>query len=96
LSAIRRYHLSKFEQKLTGQYSSATIRDTLAAVQQVFNFAVRNYLLDYNPTVGYRKPAWGRPVANGGPRRVSGSSASLGCEFSAVPDCAAVDRMQAG
>lgn len=54
---VRRYHLSKIEQKLGGNYSSATIRDTLATVQQVFNFAVRNDLLDYSPVAGYRKPS---------------------------------------
>lgn len=38
-------------------YSPTTIRDTLAAVQNVFGWAVRMDLIDSNPLAGYRKPA---------------------------------------
>ena len=37
--------------------SPSTVRDTLATVQFVFGWAVRNEYLDLNPLVGYRKPA---------------------------------------
>ncbi len=54
---FRRFHLNRIEQKMTGDFSPTTIRDTLAVTQQVFSWAVRNDLLDLNPVVGYQKPA---------------------------------------
>jgi integrase len=53
---IRRLHLAKIEQGMTGNYSAACVRDTLAAVQQVFAWAVRHDVLDVNPVAGYAKP----------------------------------------
>ena len=53
---LKRIHLAKIEQQMTGKFSPATIRDTIAVVQQVFNWAVRNDLLEKNPLVGYQKP----------------------------------------
>lgn len=54
---VRRIHLAKIEQRMTGKYSSATIRDTIAVMQQVYNWAVCNDLLDSSPLIGYQKPA---------------------------------------
>jgi integrase len=59
VAEVRRFHLTKIEQAMTGRYSSSTVRDTISVVQQVFNWAVRNDLLDYSPLAGYRKPAGG-------------------------------------
>lgn len=40
-------------------FSSSTVRDTIAAVQMTFNWALRNDMLDMSPLVGYQKPAAG-------------------------------------
>ncbi len=39
------------------EYSPTTIRDTIAMVQQVFNWAVDQELLDISPVPKYKKPA---------------------------------------
>ena len=55
---MRKFHLSKLEQALyTEEYSPTTIRDTIAMVQQVLNWAVDEELLDSNPLPKYKKPA---------------------------------------
>lgn len=54
---LRRLHLSKIEQAMTGTCSPTTVRDTLATVQFVFEWAVRNDIVDTNPLRGYVKPA---------------------------------------
>ncbi len=54
---LSKFHLSKIERALTGDYSPTTIRDTLATLQGVFNWACRNDLLDDNPIRDYVKPA---------------------------------------
>lgn len=57
VSELRRIHLAKIEQELTGKCSPTTVRDTIAKVQQVFSWAVQHDLLEVNPLLGYRKPA---------------------------------------
>ncbi len=56
---IRKLHLAKIEQAMADGFSSSTVRDTIAAVQMTFNWALRNDLLDMSPLVGYQKPAGG-------------------------------------
>ena len=53
---VRRIHLSQIERKLTGERSPTTVRDTLAAVQAVFGWAVRQDLIEHSPVAGYQKP----------------------------------------
>ncbi len=53
---IRKHHLAAIERELT-KLSPTTVRDTIAAVQSVFGWAVRCDLLDTNPLAGYEKPA---------------------------------------
>lgn len=53
---LRKYHLAQIEQRLTAGNSPTTVRDTLAAVQTVFGWAVRHDLLTENPLQGYEKP----------------------------------------
>lgn len=53
---LRKFHLVRIEQRMTGKYSSSTIRDTIAVLQTVFNWAVRHDLLSENPLQGYEKP----------------------------------------
>lgn len=54
---MRRIHLAKVEQALAPKCSPTTVRDTIACVQGVFEWAVRNDLLETNPLRGYVKPA---------------------------------------
>ena len=54
---VNKLHLAKIERNLTGSHSPTTIRDTLAAVQTVFGWAIRLDILSENPLVGYDKPA---------------------------------------
>lgn len=54
---IRKLHLSRIEQAMARDYSPTTIKDTLARLQAVFNWAVCHDLLDLNPLAGYKKPA---------------------------------------
>lgn len=56
---VRKLHLAKIEQVMAEGFSPATVRDTIAAVQMTFNWAVRNDMLDMNPLQGYQKPAAG-------------------------------------
>ena len=56
VGAIRRRRLAAIERELTS-LSPTTVRDTIAAVQSVFGWAVRYDLLDVNPLSGYQKPA---------------------------------------
>lgn len=55
---MRKFHLAQIERELTGQdYSPTTIKDTLATVQGVLHWAIRNDLVDMvNPLIGYEKP----------------------------------------
>lgn len=53
---VRKLHLAQIEGALIGSLSPTTVKDTLAAVQAVFGWAVRHDLLDVNPLVGYQKP----------------------------------------
>ena len=54
---VRKFHLSKIEQEMSkGEYSPTTIKDTITTVQQVFNWAVEQELLDASPVPKYRKP----------------------------------------
>lgn len=50
---IGKIHLSRIEQRMTGKYSPNTIKDTIAALQSVYAWAVRYDLLLENPLVGY-------------------------------------------
>lgn len=54
---IRKRHLADLEAALPNKLSPTTIRDTIATVQTLFSWAVRNEYLDVNPLVGFRKPA---------------------------------------
>ena len=56
VAEIRKLHLVKIEQKMTGKYSPSTVRDTIAVLQSVFSWAVRHDLLTENPLFGYEKP----------------------------------------
>lgn len=57
-SEIRRFHLAKVERDMVqAGYSPTTINDTMASLQAVFAWAVRQDIADHNPLVGYRKPA---------------------------------------
>ena len=56
---VRKVHLAKIEQMMGDGFSPATIRDTIAAVQMTFNWALRNDMLDLNPLQGYQKPSAG-------------------------------------
>ena len=51
--------LDQIEQRYFKTHSPKTVRDTLASVQSVFPWAIRNDLLDHNPVAGYEKPAAG-------------------------------------
>lgn len=54
---IKKLHLAKIEQAMRKEeYSPTTIKDTLAAVQGVFNWAVEHDLLDSTSLAKYRKP----------------------------------------
>ena len=53
---MRKLHLAKVEQQLKSQYSPTTLKDTIAAVQAVFSWAVRHDVLADNPLAGYVKP----------------------------------------
>jgi integrase len=54
---FRKFHLARIEQELAkGDYSPTTIKDTITTVQQVFNWAVEQELLDSSPVPKYRKP----------------------------------------
>lgn len=54
---LRKFHLTKIERELSAKdYSPTTIKDTIATVQGVFNWAVTQDLLDTNPLAGYQKP----------------------------------------
>lgn len=53
---LRKLHLTKLEQALTGNYSPTTIFKCLHAVQRVFSWAVENELLDVSCLIAYRKP----------------------------------------
>jgi integrase len=57
VGALRKFHLAQVERALTGSHSPTTVRDTLAAVSGVLQWAVRNDLLETNPVAGYEKPA---------------------------------------
>lgn len=57
VAGIRKLHLATIERELTGYYSPTTIKDTIAAVQGVFNWAVKHDVLESNPLLGYEKPA---------------------------------------
>lgn len=54
---LKKIHLARIEQKMTGRYSPTTVKDTIAAVQAVMAWAVRHDLVLENPLVGYQKPA---------------------------------------
>ena len=56
---VTKWHLSKIDRALTGagKYSPTTIRDTIATLQTVFNWACKNELLEDNPIRDYEKPA---------------------------------------
>lgn len=53
---IGKLHMAKIEQKMKGKYSPSTVRDTIAACQSVFGWAIRHDLLIENPLTGYEKP----------------------------------------
>lgn len=53
---LRKIHLAKIEQKLTGKVGPTTVKDTIATVQCVFSWAVKHDLLIDNPLVGFEKP----------------------------------------
>jgi integrase len=53
---LRKLHLAKIEQHMSDNYSPTTIKDTIAAVQAVFSWAVRLDVLAENPLAGYVKP----------------------------------------
>jgi integrase len=54
---MRKFHLARIEQEMAkGDYSPTTIKDTITLVQQVYNWAVEQELLDSNPVPKYRKP----------------------------------------
>lgn len=52
---MRKKHLSELKLALTG--STTTVRDTLASVIGVFNWAVSDDLVEVNPLAGYKLPA---------------------------------------
>ncbi|MBX3426580.1 MAG: tyrosine-type recombinase/integrase, partial [Pirellulales bacterium] len=53
---ICKLHLARLEQRMTADYSPSTVKDTIAAVQAVFAWAVRLDVLVVNPLIGYKKP----------------------------------------
>lgn len=57
VGALRKFHLAKMERELVeADYSPTTIKDTIAEVQGVLNWAIARDLLDVNPLAGYQKP----------------------------------------
>ncbi len=54
---VRKHHLAQVERRYAPTHSPSTVKDTIAAVQTVFGWAVRHDMLDENPFVGYQKPA---------------------------------------
>ena len=57
MGELRKFHLAKIERELSAKrYSPTTIKDTIAGVQGVLNWAVAQDMLDTNPLVGYQKP----------------------------------------
>jgi len=55
VGAMRKKHLSELKLALTD--STTTVRDTLASVIGVFNWAVSEDLVEVNPLAGYKLPA---------------------------------------
>lgn len=54
---IRKFHLAKIEQEMVAEeYSPTSVKNTLATVQGVFNWAIKREMLDSSPLVGYEKP----------------------------------------
>lgn len=54
---LRKFHLGKLERELVrSEYSPTTIKDTIAEVQAVLNWAVSQDLVDSSPLAGYEKP----------------------------------------
>ena len=54
---IGKIHLAKIERQMTGNYSPTTIKDTIAALQAVYAWAIKHDLIVENPLAGYEKPA---------------------------------------
>jgi integrase len=53
---FRRSHMALVETKLSKDLSPTTVRDTLAMVQVVFSWAVKQDFLEHSPVAGYEKP----------------------------------------
>lgn len=53
---VSKLHLARIEEELASKLSPTTIRDTIGAVQAVFNWAIRYDLLVENPLQGFQKP----------------------------------------
>jgi integrase len=56
VGGVRKMHLTKVEQALTGGYSPTTIFKCLHAVQRVIAWGVENELLDAGCLIAYKKP----------------------------------------
>jgi integrase len=56
VGGVRKMHLTKIEQALTGGYSPTTVFKCLHAVQRVFSWAIDNELLDASCRISYNKP----------------------------------------
>ncbi|MEM6484383.1 MAG: site-specific integrase [Pseudomonadota bacterium] len=57
IGEVGKIHLAKIEQKMTGNYSPTTIKDTIATLQFAFAWAQKRDLIFENHLVGYEKPA---------------------------------------
>jgi hypothetical protein len=68
VGGMRRIHLTKLKQVLTGSYSPTTVLKALHAVQRVFNWAVANDLLDVNPSPSSRNPSREKGPVSSPPR----------------------------
>jgi hypothetical protein len=53
---LRKMHLARIERDMLPNYSPTTVKDTIAAVQSIYHWAVRMDILDVNPLIGYEKP----------------------------------------
>ena len=54
---IGKIHLALIEQRMTGKFSPTTIKDTIAALQATFSWAIKHDLIVENRLSGYEKPA---------------------------------------
>ena len=56
VGAVKKFHLTKIEQALSKTHGPTSVRDSIATLQTVFNWACKNDLLESSPIKEYNKP----------------------------------------